>query len=302
MRESRIYQVAENFFSVSAPYSFFSKMQNYEPFFYGYEKDCAEKQNFVFFLNVEFGEVHIDYQEDTRQIDETQMIVCGRTPAGEAVFEFQLNGEVASVLLCSNDYKQATVYLQNESYRYAFNSAVMVLYSLATSKQNTALFHAACIRYQDAAYLFLGKSGTGKSTHASLWLKYNEGSTLLNDDNPVVRVFQKEFGKILVQVYGSPWSGKTACYKNENALLGGIVQLEQAPQNEIRPQHQIEAYISLVSSISGMRWEKSIADRLHETENTIIKNVPQWHLKCLPNEAAAKLCLMTIAKENVYAR
>jgi hypothetical protein len=34
----------------------------------------------------------------------------------------------------------------------------------------------------------LGKSGTGKSTHSRLWLDYVEGSELLNDDNPVVRI------------------------------------------------------------------------------------------------------------------
>ena len=63
----------------------------------------------------------------------------------------------------------------------------------------------------------MGKSGTGKSTHSRLWLENVPGATLLNDDNPIVRLTL--VGAI---VYGSPWSGKTPCYKNESAPLAGV--------------------------------------------------------------------------------
>ncbi len=77
--------------------------------------------------------------------------------------------------------------------------------------------------------MFLGPSGTGKSTHASLWLENVEGTELVNDDNPVVRILDD--GSI--KVYGSPWSGKTPCYLNVNYPLGGIVNLIQASHNKI---------------------------------------------------------------------
>ena len=59
----------------------------------------------------------------------------------------------------------------------------------------------------------------------------------------------------------------------------------------------IEAYAALVPSISGMRWDTRIADGLHQTENTLVMNVPMWHLECLPDEEAARLCAMTISNE-----
>jgi hypothetical protein len=37
-----------------------------------------------------------------------------------------------------------------------------------------------------------------------------------------------------------------------------------------------------------------VADGLHETENALAMNVPVWHLECLPDEAAAKLCSLSI--------
>ena len=148
------------------------------------------------------------------------------------------------------------------------------------------------IGHEGRGYLFLGKSGTGKSTHARLWIKHVRGSELVNDDNPVVRV--EADGSI--RVYGSPWSGKTPCYRNMDLPVGGFVQLSQAPFNRIRRLKGIEAYAVLVPSISGKRWERVIADGLHQTENALASRVPVWHLECLPDEAAAKLCSETITK------
>ena len=97
-----------------------------------------------------------------------------------------------------------------------------------------------------------------------------------------------------IRVYGSPWSGKTPCYKDESHPLGGIVLLEQAPFNKIRALRGIEAYAAILTSISGKRWEKSIADALHVTENAIAMGARVWNLQCLPDADAARLCHETI--------
>jgi hypothetical protein len=141
--------------------------------------------------------------------------------------------------------------------------------------------------------MFLGKSGTGKSTHWSLWLKHIEGTELMNDDNPVVRIHDD--GNIWV--YGSPWSGKTPCYRNVSMPVGAIVQLSQAPYNKIRPIKGIEAYAALVPSISGKRWDKRQAEGLHETENLLAQHARMFHLECLPDEAAARVCLEEVRNE-----
>jgi hypothetical protein len=52
----------------------------------------------------------------------------------------------------------------------------------------------------------------------------------------------------------------------------------------------IEAYASLVPSISGKRWDSLIADGLHQTENLLATNVPVYYLECLPDEDAARVC------------
>lgn len=179
----------------------------------------------------------------------------------------------------------------NESERLsAVNSSLMLCYLLATAKQNTVLIHASAVLNCGKAYLFLGKSGTGKSTHSRLWQQHVSDTTLLNDDHPIVRV--NEQGMVIV--YGSPWSGKTPCYRNESALVGGIVRIKQAPQNNIKLLSPVEAYASLLTSCSGMTWERDLGDCKDQTLQQIISTIPCWTLHCLPDEAAARLCNQTI--------
>ena len=295
------FKVAEHLFAVDAADDILSQMDNYSPFAVSSSDVSCEKP--VFSLAVQEA-VAPEFIEDTRQEDEGQSIVCGRTAEGLPVFDFWLLDKSTGVLVCEKDFKHAVLFLGEKCdgaaiagmRRFALNNAIMVLYALATAGLDTALFHAACVSYKGLGYLFLGKSGTGKSTHARLWLKYIEGTELFNDDNPVVRLFEKNGRKFAV-AYGSPWSGKTPCYKNVKFELGGFVLLSQAPFNKISPLKGVSAYAAIMPGISGMRWDKKIADGLHLTQNGLASNVPIWYLECLPDEEAAKLCCQTIARE-----
>jgi len=271
---TRYYQVAGHQFSVTAEKDIFRMMRNYEPF--ATERDSS----FVSMLSIDNGEAPV-FTEEMQQEDEGQVIVCGKTADGKPVYEFAWWGETAGWLVCSADYHEGRLITTGHCTKMALDNAMMVLFALATADKGTVLFHAAVVSHQGKGYMFLGKSGTGKSTHARLWLKYIEGTELINDDNPVVRDGV---------VYGSPWSGKTPCYRNVSCPLGGIVLLSQAPHNKIRRLVGIGAYARLVASISGQRWDSRIADGLHETENMLASTVPIWHLECLPDEEAVRVC------------
>ena len=276
MKETRYYKVAGHRFCVTGEAEGFA---NYEPFL------CEEGET-VFALSIGDGEAP-EYVEEIRQEDEGQEIICGKTAADEAVFEFHWWNDTAGWLVCSADYHEGRLITTGRHVKMAIDNALMVLYALATADRQTALFHAAVVSYEGKGYMFLGPSGTGKSTHASLWLRYIEGTALVNDDNPVVRDGV---------VYGSPWSGKTPCYRNVHYPLGGIVVLSQAPYNRIQRLSGLHAYAALVASISGKRWDARIADGLHQTENALASTVPVWHLECLPDEEAARVCQLTIKR------
>ena len=284
MTETRYYEVAGHRFSVSGEAKHFTLMQNYEPF-------ESAKGETVFTLAIGKGDTP-EYTEDLRQEDEGQTIVCGKTDDVLPVFEFIWWGVTAGWLICSADYREGRLVTAGKHTKMSIDNALMIMFALAAADKGTVLFHAAVVSYEGKGYMFLGPSGTGKSTHANLWQRYIADTALVNDDNPIVRI-DKKGGAM---VYGSPWSGKTPCYRNVTYPLGGIVLLSQAPYNKIERLNGIYAYAALMESISGKRWDERIADGLHQTENALASSIPVWHLECLPDEEAAKLCNETITR------
>ena len=152
--------------------------------------------------------------------------------------------------------------------------------------------HSSVTVKDGKGYLFLGRSGTGKSTHSQLWINNLEGCELLNDDNPVLRI--EENGEI--RVYGSPWSGKTPCYRNLDYPVGAIVDLHQAKVNQIRRMSIAEAYATMFTSSSGIRFLKELADGIHAALEKVVCSVPCYSLDCLPNADAAFLCYKTVTQ------
>ena len=282
------YKVAEHVFvlKVHEQDGLQQELSQYEPFL------TEPSDKVAFSLEIVDELLMTVFHEDMRQEEEGQTIIAGHTEESASYFEFWLGKKLCSTMVVDKDYHQAKVCVK-QNWSFGVNNAIMVIYALATANSQTALFHSSVVSYQDKAYMFLGHSGTGKSTHSSLWLKYIEGTELVNDDNPVVRIING-----VARVYGSPWSGKTPCYRNVSYPVGSIVKLDQAPHNEIQRLKGIKAYAAVMPSISGKRWDKRLADGMHETINLLAQLVPVWHLDCLPDEGAARLCCQNCAYES----
>lgn len=204
--------------------------------------------------------------------------------------------ESCATLLMSKDYRVGKLVFRKRSQNsalFAVNNSLMLMFAFCSAPYKTLEMHASVVMNGGKGYLFLGKSGTGKSTHSSLWLKYIEGSELLNDDNPVLRVGEDG----VVRVYGSPWSGKTPCYRNLSAPVGAIVRIKQAKHNVIKRSNTLESYASVYSSCSGFKADRAMADGQHLALEHIAVNVPCYVLECLPDEDAARVCAAQVRKE-----
>lgn len=205
-----------------------------------------------------------------------------------------LQREPACALRANADFSKckATLFGDESMQRFGLGNAIMVAFAFSAAKYGILLMHASVTENKGFAYLFLGKSGTGKSTHSSLWLKYIANSELLNDDNPAVRCFPD--GRIIV--YGTPWSGKTPCYRNKSLPVGAFVRLQQHPQNEIQEEPKIKAFASILSSCSTMIWDKKSYDAILSNISNVVKQVPVYFLRCRSDKEAAQLCYKTIAR------
>lgn len=197
------------------------------------------------------------------------------------------------LLQAKPDFSSANVCLNgNYAMRtFGLNNALMMMYAFAGADKGTVLMHASVVRKDGKGYLCLGVSGTGKSTHTGLWLKHIPETDLMNDDNPVVRVCDDG----IVRVFGSPWSGKTPCYRDVEAPIGGFLQLKQAPYNKISRQSPIDGFASLLPSCSVMKWDARDYKSTCQTVSTILSKVPTYFLECLPDQAACELSYKTMA-------
>ena len=199
-------------------------------------------------------------------------------PDDEAPFYMWVCTDKRKVYLCGN--------WSLRLYRFA----LWLGYGLLTLPYATLAIHSSCIIYKDKAVMFLGESGTGKSTHTRLWRENIDGAFLLNDDSPMLRV---EDGK--VWVYGSPWSGKTPCYRNERYELQACVRLSQAPHNRIRKLSLLQAYASLHPSCAPeFAYADALYDYVSRTLGQILSLLPVYHLECLPDADAARLSCQTL--------
>ena len=147
--------------------------------------------------------------------------------------------------------------------------------------------HASVIIHQGQAVVFLGESGTGKSTHTRLWLHNISGCSLLNDDSPILRFHQPEKA---IYIYGSPWSGKGRAYHAEGYPVAAIVRLEQAPANKTHRLHIIKAFAALYPSFPpAYLRDEWLQEAICALISEVLKRVPVFRLECLPDVSAAIL-------------
>ncbi len=198
------------------------------------------------------------------------------------------------LLQSNNDFSVCSCALNGDKAMRAFglNNAIMMAFAFSGSFVNTLLMHASTIRQGEWGYAFTAKSGTGKSTHTSLWMQSIPGCDLMNDDNPVIRIINSE-----AYIYGSPWSGKTPCYRNTKARLGAITKIERASENRVTKLTPTMAFSQILPSCSTMKWDKTVFRNTCDTVIKLIELSPStYKLECLPNKEAAILCHSTIKK------
>lgn len=283
------YRVADLVFGVSTPIMEHIDriLPSYVPF--RIEAPMAPEQRLFTITTVkpetlESVEITQELAEDRNDLGRWKL---SRTADGFCVDLQYIEGHPWHRLVTNRQFSQiqAGIRWEDPCAAESLNSFTMMGFAQSAVSQQTAMIHASVTMKEGKGYAFLGTSGTGKSTHSRLWLQHIEGTELLNDDNPAVRILPD--GQI--KVYGTPWSGKTPCYKNRQAELGAFVQLKQAPYNRFSFLKGIQAYMVLLSSCSSLKWNTAYYNALGKTIEQLANQVPVGFLECLPNEEAARL-------------
>ncbi len=224
----------------------------------------------------------------------------GYFPCPSASFEVYRMDNGAYQILILMDGKIPCTFIESDSeYRnfkvasrgsdtnvaFGLNNAIMVIYTMCTAAHSTLLMHSSVVENDGKAYMFLGVSGRGKSTHSDLWVKHIPGSTLINDDNPVLRI--ADDGTPII--YGSPWSGKRPIYKNVHYPIGGFAAIEQEKENRIRKESIPVAFGIILNSCSTLKFDKKIHLAICQTASKVLEKIPVHTLSCRPDKEAAEV-------------
>ena len=149
---------------------------------------------------------------------------------------------------------------------------------------DTFVFHGSVVAVDGQGYLFTAKSGTGKSTHTSLWRKYfGERAVMVNDDKPMLRVTDDG-----VIVYGTPYNGKHNLGCNISVPLKAICILTRGEKNCIVNISKSEVYAILLQQTYRPNDPVQMAKTLKLVDR-MAENVKLYKLACNMDIEAAEV-------------
>lgn len=158
---------------------------------------------------------------------------------------------------------------------------------------NGFMLHSSAVAVDGKAYLFSAPSGTGKSTHTSLWKRtFGERAVIINDDKPALRVID---GK--VYAYGTPWSGKSDLNVNISVPVAGICVLERSAENYIHPLDEGEAVFSILNQTIRPRSEELMSVLLEHLDK-VLCGVKVWKMGCNISDDAAIMAYEAMSGAN----
>ncbi len=152
------------------------------------------------------------------------------------------------------------------------------------------LLHGSAVAVDGACYIFIAKSGTGKSTHTRLWRQaFGDRAVMVNDDKPFLRIDREQ-----VLVCGSPWSGKHGLDTNTEVPLKGICLLERGTENRIcRDGDAISCFLlqQCYRPLSTAQHPKYL-----ELVGSLGQKTPLWRMQCNREPDAALTSYRAMSK------
>lgn len=198
---------------------------------------------------------------------------------GIAEMHVALNGKQAT-LFCPQPYHDELPEKIFHAMRFA--------YLICAQQMGAFALHSASILYQGKAWLFAGSSGTGKSTHTSLW-NHKYQTPYLNGDLNLL-----SFKDHIPIVYGIPWCGTSERYTTETIPLGGITFLRQALTDRLLPLTAEETALYTMQRLISPSWTKDMLLLNLSFAEKLNGSVPFFHLQCTKKDSAAAIMRQAI--------
>lgn len=172
-------------------------------------------------------------------------------------------------------------------YQTAFH-AIRFAFLVLAQQRDLYVLHSSSILYRGKAWLFSGKSGAGKSTHAALWQELFD-TPVLNGDLNLIGMEQG-----VPMVYGLPWCGTSGISSTKNVPLAGITLLKQAPTDRIVQLSKEEQTLYVMQRMISPTFTPALLKRNLAFAEILAEKSNVLRLLCTKNASAAQLMKQTI--------
>ena len=152
------------------------------------------------------------------------------------------------------------------------------------------MLHASAVAYRDEVFLFSGRCGAGKSTHARIWQEvFGDAVQIINDDKPALRYVDGTW-----YAYGTPWCGKDGINCNRKVPVSGICFLKQASENRIRKLDAKEALRLILAQTPHRYTSADDINALLSNVEKLISEIPIYEMENRPEPEAVQLSYETM--------
>ncbi|MBI4230882.1 MAG: hypothetical protein HY608_08610 [Planctomycetes bacterium] len=138
---------------------------------------------------------------------------------------------------------------------------------LAHSPQPGLLCHASGVIDAGRGILFVGRSGTGKTTLWEFWRR--AGATVLGDERTLIRRLGGEY-----RVFGSPWPGSRPVATDASAPLRQIYLISHGTRHSVRPQGLTQSFAAVYPQVYGPRWDARTRSAQLQVTEDLLRSVP----------------------------
>lgn len=212
------------------------------------------------------------------------------------VHEFykSLNSDSYAWRIPIGNYNYEIRYLKGKEKYFKYSQDIINAMSLEyiLNINNAFMLHSSFIKHKNKAILFSAPSGTGKSTQADLWDKY-ENAEIINGDRAGIRKIGDEW-----TAYGLPFAGSSHIFKNKKAPISHIIILRQGKENKLKRLSPREAFIKIYSETTIHTWDKEFQNNIVNMITDLVQNIPVYQYECLPDKSAVEFLKQKIEEDN----
>lgn len=275
----QIYKLSEIVFSVENPF----EIENYSKAVIFQENKAKEVFSCSFEYRNDISEIlkncSIIYQTSYYFILKNENSFLKAFHHGGNIYAITMFNEMDRKSVCYySDFN-----IMHYKIQHGFTAMMYIELERILLMHNSFVLHSSYIYWKQHAILFSAPSGTGKSTQADLWEKY-ENAEIVNGDRAAIRKIEGKW-----RAYGLPMCGTSNICKNISSPIAAIVIIRQSLENSILELNGLEIFKAIYSEITINRWNEAYVEKIVKLIQEISKEVLVLQLNCTKEREAVSV-------------